>query len=91
LQAIDCDLGVHASKATSALDPMYTESIGAQRQMTPALTLIVVTHNLGQARRVSDTTMFLYDGHLVEHGETEQIFEHPRETVTERYVTGRMG
>lgn len=47
------------------------------RQMTPALTLIVVTHNLGQARRVSDTTMFLYDGHLVEHGETEQIFEHP--------------
>lgn len=77
---------------TSALDPTYTESIEAlMRRMTPALTLIVVTHNLGQARRVSDSTMFLYDGQLVEHGDTEQIFEHPRETVTERYVTGRMG
>jgi len=61
------------------------------RQMTPAITLILVTHNLGQARRVSDTTMFFYDGRLVEYGDTEQIFEHPRETDTERYVNGRMG
>src|SRR6202034_867076 len=77
---------------TSALDPMYTESIEAlMRQMTPAFTMIVVTHNLGQARRVSDTTMFLYDGRLIEHGDTEHIFEHPREAVTERYVTGRIG
>ncbi len=77
---------------TSALDPTYIESIEAlMRQMTPAITLILVTHNLGQARRVSDTTMFFYDGRLVEHGDTEQIFEHPRETDTERYVNGRMG
>jgi phosphate transport system ATP-binding protein len=77
---------------TSALDPTYIESIEAlMRQMTPAITLILVTHNLGQARRVSDTTMFFYEGRLVEHGDTEQIFEHPRETDTERYVTGRMG
>jgi phosphate transport system ATP-binding protein len=77
---------------TSALDPRYTESVeGLMRQMTPALTLIVVTHNLGQARRVSDTTMFLCDGRLVEHGDTEQIFERPSESLTERYVTGSMG
>ena len=61
------------------------------RQLAPALTLIIVTHNLGQARRVSQNTMFFYDGNLVEHGDTEQIFERPQETQTERYVTGRMG
>jgi phosphate transport system ATP-binding protein len=77
---------------TSALDPISTEAVEALiRQMAPALTLIVVTHNLGQARRVSDNTMFFYDGHLVEHGGTNQIFDHPRESHTERYVTGRMG
>jgi phosphate transport system ATP-binding protein len=75
---------------TAALDPQYTESIEAlMRQMTPALTLIVVTHNLGQARRVSDNTIFFYGGRLMESGDTEQIFEHPCETDTERYVTGR--
>jgi phosphate transport system ATP-binding protein len=77
---------------TSSLDPISTESVEElMRQLAPALTLIVVTHNLGQARRVSHATMFFYDGHLVEHGETEQLFEHPRETHTERYVNGRMG
>jgi len=77
---------------TSALDPIYIESVeGLMRQMTPALTLIMVTHNLGQAQRVSDTTMFLYKGRLVEYGDTEQIFKRPREIDTERYVTGRMG
>ena len=77
---------------TSALDPISTESIEALiRQLTPALTLIVVTHNLGQARRLSDNTMFFYEGGLVEHGRTDQIFEHPREVQTERYVTGRIG
>src|SRR6202012_3598078 len=77
---------------TSALDPISTKYIEALlRQLAPALTLIVVTHNLAQARRVSHQTMFFYDGNLVEHGDTEQIFERPRETHTERYVTGRMG
>jgi len=77
---------------TSALDPLSTESVEQlMRQMTPALTLVVVTHNLGQARRVSDKTMFFYDGHLVEYGDTAQVFEHPSEAVTERYVNGLMG
>ncbi|MHB2028490.1 MAG: phosphate ABC transporter ATP-binding protein PstB [Acidimicrobiales bacterium] len=77
---------------TSALDPISTESVEAlMRQMTPALTIIVVTHNLGQARRVSDATMFFYEGKLVEHGATSQIFETPKATHTQRYVNGLMG
>ena len=77
---------------TSALDPISTEYVEALvREMAPALTLIVVTHNLGQARRVAHNTMFFYDGQLVEHGATEQIFESPKNPQTERYVTGRMG
>lgn len=77
---------------TSALDPISTEYIETLlRAMTPALTLIVVTHNLGQARRLSDNTMFFYDCRLFEQGPTEQLFEHPAEVETERYVTGRMG
>jgi len=77
---------------TSALDPVSSEFVESLlRQMTPALSMIVVTHNLGQARRVSHHTMFLYDGRLVEHGPTDQVFEHPSDPHTERYVTGRMG
>jgi len=77
---------------TSSLDPISTELVeGLLRQLTPALTLIFVTHNLGQARRASDFTMFLYEGQLVEHGPTEDIFERPKEARTENYVTGRMG
>jgi phosphate transport system ATP-binding protein len=77
---------------TSALDPISTELVeGLLRQLVPALTLIFVTHNLGQARRASHNTMFLYQGELVEHGPTEDIFERPKEARTEHYVTGRMG
>ncbi len=77
---------------TSALDPVSTEFVEHLLvQMTPALSMVVVTHNLGQARRISHQTMFLYDGALVEHGPTAQVFEHPVHTHTERYVTGRMG
>ena len=59
--------------------------------MAPALTLIVVTHNLGQARRVSHNTMFFYQGRLVEHGPTEALFSSPKEADTDRYVNGHMG
>ncbi len=77
---------------TSSLDPISTEYVEALlAQLAPALTLIVVTHNLAQARRVSHRTMFFYDGRLVEHGPTDQVFEHPRDPQTERYVTGRIG
>ena len=77
---------------TSALDPVTTESIEALlRTLAPALTLIVVTHNLGQAMRVSHNTMFFYQGQLMEHGTTDELFNRPSHPDTERYVTGRMG
>ncbi len=77
---------------TSSLDPISTEMIeDLIRRLSPALSLIVVTHNLGQARRISHNTMFFYQGELIEHGDTEQIFENPQHAHTERYVSGRMG
>jgi phosphate transport system ATP-binding protein len=77
---------------TSSLDPITTESIEALiKTMTPALSLIVVTHNLGQALRISNQTMFFYQGALVEHGTTDDVFNRPTHPDTERYVTGRMG
>ena len=77
---------------TSALDPLTTESIESLlKTLTPALTLIVVTHNLGQAMRVSHHTMFFYQGQLMEHGVTDDLFNRPQHPDTERYVTGRMG
>jgi phosphate transport system ATP-binding protein len=77
---------------TSSLDPVTTESIESLiKTMAPALTLIVVTHNLGQAMRISNHTMFFYQGALVEHGATDDLFNRPSHPDTERYVTGRMG
>jgi phosphate transport system ATP-binding protein len=77
---------------TSSLDPVATESIEALiRTLTPQLTVVIVTHNLAQARRVSDRTVFLNQGRLVEHGETKQVFESPAEEETARYVGGRFG
>jgi phosphate transport system ATP-binding protein len=77
---------------TSSLDPMATESIEALiRTLIPRLTVVIVTHNLAQARRVSDRTIFLNQGRLVEHGETQQVFENPVEEETARYVGGRFG
>jgi phosphate transport system ATP-binding protein len=77
---------------TSALDPISTELVESLlRNLAPALTLIVVTHNLGQARRLSHTTMFFYQGALMEHGPTEELFTHPRGPETERYVSGVIG
>lgn len=77
---------------TSSLDPISTERIEEMlRALAPALTLIVVTHNLGQARRLSHYTMFLYEGQLTEYGPTAELFESPKEQDTANYVTGRIG
>ncbi|MBO0770594.1 MAG: phosphate ABC transporter ATP-binding protein [Actinobacteria bacterium] len=77
---------------TSSLDPVATESIEALiGTLTPRLTVIIVTHNLAQARRVADRTIFLNNGRLVEHGETSQVFENPAEEETAQYVSGRFG
>lgn len=77
---------------TSSLDPVATESIEALvRSLVPRLTVIIITHNLAQARRVADRTIFINSGRLVEHGDTHQVFENPAEEETAHYVSGRFG
>ena len=76
----------------SALDPIATAKIEELiHELRAALTIVIVTHNMQQAARVSDATAFFYLGELIEHGPTEQIFTNPRETRTEDYVTGKFG
>ena len=76
----------------SALDPIATAKI---EQLIITLkeqyTVVIVTHNMQQAARVSDFTAFLYLGQLIEYGLTTQIFENPKEELTERYITGKFG
>jgi phosphate transport system ATP-binding protein len=77
---------------TSALDPKSTARIeDLIGELRGRYTIIIVTHNMQQAARVSDLTAFLYEGYLVEFGETDQVFTRPREKQTEDYVTGRFG
>jgi phosphate transport system ATP-binding protein len=77
---------------TSALDPVTTESIEKLiRTLVPKITVIIVTHNMAQARRIADRTIFLYQGHLMEHGSTQQVFENPSREETANYVSGRFG
>ena len=76
----------------SALDPIATQHIEELLyELKSELTVVIVTHNLQQAGRVSDYTAFFYLGSLVEVGETRTIFTSPREERTEAYVTGRFG
>jgi phosphate transport system ATP-binding protein len=76
----------------SALDPIATAKIeNLIEKLKQEYTVIIVTHNMQQAARVSDDTGFMYLGKLVECGTTKQIFEHPREDLTENYITGRFG
>ncbi len=76
----------------SALDPIATAKIeNLIDDLKEHYTVIIVTHNMQQASRVSDYTGFMYLGELVEFGETLQVFEAPKEALTERYITGRFG
>ncbi len=76
----------------SALDPIATAKIEELiAQLKHDYTLIIVTHNMQQAARVADDTAFLYLGKLVEFGPTEDLFERPKERLTESYITGRFG
>jgi phosphate transport system ATP-binding protein len=77
---------------TSALDPQGTQKIEELLyQLKRQFTIVIVTHNMQQAARVSDTTSFFYMGSLIESGPTRQIFTAPREEQTEAYITGRFG
>ncbi|MFO7769305.1 MAG: phosphate ABC transporter ATP-binding protein PstB [bacterium] len=89
--AVDPDI-LLMDEPTSALDPKSTASIeNLIGELRGSYTIIIVTHNMQQAARVSDRTAFLYEGYLIEYGDTEQLFTRPREKQTEDYVTGRFG
>ena len=76
----------------SALDPIATQRIEELiYQLKRDYTIVIVTHNMQQAARVSDKTAFFWLGRLVEYGATDQIFTNPAEKLTEDYVTGRFG
>ncbi len=76
----------------SALDPIATAKIeDLLIDLRKDYTVIIVTHNMQQAARVADKTAYFYLGSLIEYGDTKQIFEKPKEKLTEQYITGRMG
>lgn len=77
---------------TSALDPISTSKIEElAMELKNKYTIIIVTHNMQQAVRISDNTAFFLLGDLVEYGSTERMFEQPRDKRTEDYITGRFG
>jgi phosphate transport system ATP-binding protein len=76
----------------SALDPIATAKIEELiRELRNKYTIVIVTHNMQQASRVSDKTAFFYVGELIEFGDTAQLFNRPHERQTEDYITGRFG
>jgi phosphate transport system ATP-binding protein len=76
----------------SALDPIATLRIEELiAELRARYTIVIVTHNMQQAARVSDSTAFMLNGEMVEHAPTEKIFTTPQDTRTEEYVTGKFG
>ncbi len=89
--AVEPDI-ILMDEPTSALDPISTSRIEELiLQLKQKYTIIIVTHNMQQASRISDTTAFFYLGELIEVGKTTDIFTNPRNERTERYITGRFG
>lgn len=77
---------------TSALDPVATSNIEQLiKELKKYITIILVTHNIGQAGRVSDFVAFMYLGNLVEYGETDKVFTNPQNVKTEKFLTGIIG
>lgn len=77
---------------TSALDPISTANIeNLLQELQKTVTIVIVTHNMQQAARISDFTAFMYLGELVEFGDTDGIFVNPQNKLTEEYITGRFG
>jgi phosphate transport system ATP-binding protein len=77
---------------TSALDPISTYRIEETiRELKKEVTIIIVTHNMQQAARVSDETVFMYLGEVIEIGPTAEIFTNPKKKLTEEYITGKFG
>jgi phosphate transport system ATP-binding protein len=77
---------------TSALDPISTAKIEELiYELKSKYTIVIVTHNMQQAARVSDNTAFFYLGELIEYGKTKEIFTNPQKEKTQNYITGRFG
>lgn len=77
---------------TSALDPIATAKVeDLIQELSGSVTIVIVTHNMQQAARISHRTAFMYIGELIEFGETQQIFTNPKHPRTESYITGRYG
>jgi phosphate transport system ATP-binding protein len=77
---------------TSALDPIASSKIEELiNELKKDLTIIIVTHNMQQAARVSDHTVFMYLGEIIEHGPTKDLFRNPRKELTEHYISGKFG
>ncbi|HEU4964917.1 MAG TPA: phosphate ABC transporter ATP-binding protein PstB [Bacilli bacterium] len=91
LLAVDPDV-LLMDEPTSALDPISTLKVEELTQeLKEKYTIIMVTHNMQQAARISDTTAFFLNGVMVEHGETDRLFTNPTDQRTEDYITGRFG
>ncbi len=76
----------------SALDPRSTLAVeDLIAELSKEYTIVIVTHNMQQAARASDSTAYLYEGELIESGPTHQVFTNPQNPETERYITGRLG
>lgn len=89
--AIEPDV-ILMDEPTSALDPISTIKIeDLMQELKEKYSIIIVTHNMQQAARVSDKTAFFYSGSVIEYDDTKVIFENPRDQRTEDYVTGRFG
>lgn len=92
LQGVEGILPKMVDEPTSALDPISTSKIeDLAMELKSRYTVIMVTHNMQQAARVSDNTAFFLLGELVEFGKTEQLFSTPADRRTEDYITGRFG
>jgi phosphate transport system ATP-binding protein len=77
---------------TSSLDPIATSKIEElARKLKEHVTIVIVTHNMQQAARISDFTAFMYLGEMIEYGPTTQIFRNPQKELTERYISGKFG
>ncbi|RKZ94351.1 MAG: phosphate ABC transporter ATP-binding protein, partial [Gammaproteobacteria bacterium] len=75
---------------TSALDPVATKKVEELlMQLKKDYTIVMVTHNMAQAARISDFSMFMYLGELIEYGKTKDMFIKPIDTRTEEYLTGK--
>ncbi len=89
--AIEPDV-ILMDEPTSALDPISTLKIEELiKELKNDYTIVIVTHNMQQAARISDKTAFMLNGELVEFSDTDQLFSNPKDKRTEDYITGRFG